>query len=192
MPSTRRPHSSIDAARSRRRRTASVPGLTVSPHSFSLGNLARSKRRTRAPARARTAAATEPAGPAPTIKTSSITARGAPPPLALARRRGFAALPSGTSLGPQAHHCSRGPTPARSRSAARLRRASLRRATPTRVPRWGPRASLGPQAHHCWRGPYLLQSTKCNHEATKTRKKKVILRDFVVAFDERGFPLLAG
>src|SRR5207249_11824184 len=35
--------------------------------------------------------------------------------------------------------CSRGPTPARSHSAARLRRASLRRATPTRLPRWGPR-----------------------------------------------------
>src|SRR5262249_44541394 len=33
----------------------------------------------------------------------------------------------------------RGPTPARSHSAARLRRASLRRATPTRLPRWGPR-----------------------------------------------------
>src|SRR5262249_48838840 len=33
---------------------------------------------------------------------SFFNARGAPPPLALARRRGFAALPSGASLGPQA------------------------------------------------------------------------------------------
>src|SRR2546428_7142149 len=89
----------------------------------------------------------------------AFTAHGAPPPLALARRRGFAALPSGASLGPQARslltgphprslslggaaspryppaprsgrrrvHCSRGPTPARSRSAARLRRATLPR-----------------------------------------------------------------
>src|SRR5206468_1739945 len=55
-------------------------------------------------------------------------ARGAPPPLALTRRPGFAGLPSGASLGPQALFlCSRGPTPARSHSAARLRRASLRR-----------------------------------------------------------------
>src|SRR2546427_7329360 len=78
MPSTRRPRSSIDAAISSRRRIASVPGLTVSPHNFSLGNVARSKSRTRAPARARTEAAPEPAGPAPTIRTSFITARGAP------------------------------------------------------------------------------------------------------------------
>src|SRR5205807_9935423 len=35
--------------------------------------------------------------------------------------------------------CSRGPTPARSHSAAPLRGAALRRATPTRLPRWGPR-----------------------------------------------------
>src|SRR5687767_773540 len=34
--------------------------------------------------------------------SASLSARGAPPPLALARRRGFAALPSGASLGPQA------------------------------------------------------------------------------------------
>jgi hypothetical protein len=34
--------------------------------------------------------------------SSFLTARGAPPPLALARRRGSAALPSGASLGPQA------------------------------------------------------------------------------------------
>src|SRR5206468_1696472 len=58
----------------------------------------------------------------------SLTARGAPPPLALARRRHSAALHSVASLGPQAlSHCSRGPTPARSRSAAPLRGASLRR-----------------------------------------------------------------
>src|SRR5438094_8324520 len=58
----------------------------------------------------------------------SSYARGAPPPLALARRPGVAGLPSGASLGPQALLlCSRGPTPTRSRSAARRRRASLRR-----------------------------------------------------------------
>src|SRR3989442_1676166 len=40
-----------------------------------------------------------------------LLARGAPPPLALTRRPGFAGLPSGASLGPQAlYHCSRGPT----------------------------------------------------------------------------------
>src|SRR5438093_645798 len=55
-------------------------------------------------------------------------ARGAPPPLALARRPGGAGLPSAASLGPQALLlCSRAPTPTRSRSAARRRRASLRR-----------------------------------------------------------------
>jgi hypothetical protein len=37
-----------------------------------------------------------------TALSSSINARGAPPPLARARRRGFAALPSGASRGPQA------------------------------------------------------------------------------------------
>src|SRR5437667_9895162 len=108
---------------------------------------------------------------------SLITARGAPPPLALARRPSFAGLPSsgppqrgcrggdpGTSLGPQALSllagpnvvCGAGAPPptllfgasaprnrlkaaARSRSAVRLRRATFQRATPTRLPRWGPR-----------------------------------------------------
>ncbi len=93
--------------------------------------------------------------------SSSISARGAPPPLALARRRGDAAVRSAASLGPQALWAglarptpnslslgaaatprfappprsgrrrsgqgSRGPTPARSRSAPRRRRGSLRR-----------------------------------------------------------------
>src|SRR5262249_11854117 len=59
-----------------------VPGLTVSPHILSRGNVARSTIRTRTPARAKTVAATLPAGPAPTITTSSTTARVAPPPLA--------------------------------------------------------------------------------------------------------------
>src|SRR5467141_2197568 len=65
--------------------------------------------------------------PAPRSGRGRSYARGAPPPLALTRRRGFAALPSGASLGPRALLCSRGPTPARSHSAARLCRASLRR-----------------------------------------------------------------
>src|SRR5262249_14175788 len=50
---------------------------------------------------------------------------GTPPPLARARRRAFAALPAGASRWPQALFNAPGdPTPARSRSAARLRRAS--------------------------------------------------------------------
>ena len=65
MPCTGSPRSSIDAERPRRRSSASAPGLSVSPHSLSRGNAARSIRRTRAPARASTVAATAPAGPAP-------------------------------------------------------------------------------------------------------------------------------
>ena len=53
------------------RSSASVPGLSVSPHSLSRGNRRDRSRRTRAPARARTVAATVPAGPAPTMRTSS-------------------------------------------------------------------------------------------------------------------------
>src|SRR5206468_4003614 len=69
-----------------------------------------------------------PMTPQRTVSVPFLTARGAPPPLALARRRRSAALHSVASLGPQAlSHCSRGPTPARSRSAAPLRGASLRR-----------------------------------------------------------------
>src|SRR5437773_8078868 len=50
------------------------------------------------------------------------------------------------SRGPTFSHGAGAPPPAqrlkavaRTRSAARLRRASLRQATPTRLPRWGPR-----------------------------------------------------
>src|SRR5438094_10534164 len=70
-----------------------------------------------------------PPAPRSGRRRSCLYARGAPPPLALARRRRCAALPSGASLGPQAllSLCSRGPTPARSRSAAPLRGATLRR-----------------------------------------------------------------
>src|SRR5947207_1087121 len=69
-----------------------------------------------------------PMTPQRTVSIPFLTARGAPPPLALARQRHSAALHSVASLGPQAlSHCSRGPTPARSRSAAPLRGASLRR-----------------------------------------------------------------
>src|SRR5262245_8081023 len=66
-----RPARSISAARPRRRRMPSVPGLSESPHSLSRGKLARSTIRTRAPARASTVAAIAPAGPAPTTRTSS-------------------------------------------------------------------------------------------------------------------------
>src|SRR5689334_1945650 len=55
------------------KRTA--PGFSVSPHNLSRGNSSRSIRSTRAPARAATNAAIEPAGPAPAIKRSSIDLR---------------------------------------------------------------------------------------------------------------------
>src|SRR5215470_16047577 len=74
MPATGRLHASSDAAIRSRFRIATVPGLTVSPHSLSRGNIARSTMRTRAPARARIVAATAPAGPAPTINTSASAA----------------------------------------------------------------------------------------------------------------------
>jgi hypothetical protein len=60
----------VDAATPERRRRASVPGLTVSPHSLSRGNVARSTMRTRAPAARQTMPGDAPAGPAPTIRTS--------------------------------------------------------------------------------------------------------------------------
>ena len=63
--------------------TRNAPGLSVSPHSLSRGNRARSNTRTR-PARARIGAASDPAGPAPTMTTSSI---------ALARSRGSQVRP---------------------------------------------------------------------------------------------------
>ena len=73
MPSTRRPRASIAAADAERvAARASVPGFTVSPHSLSRGKRARSMSRTRAPARASTIAAIAPAGPAPTIRSTSV------------------------------------------------------------------------------------------------------------------------
>ncbi len=51
---------------------ARAPGLSVSPQSLWRGNVARSKTRTRTPARARIVAASAPAGPAPTMMTSVI------------------------------------------------------------------------------------------------------------------------
>ena len=54
-------------------RDSPVPGLIVSPHSFARGNRARSSINTRAPPRASTVAAIEPAGPAPQTITSNIS-----------------------------------------------------------------------------------------------------------------------
>src|SRR5688572_4980777 len=58
----------------RRDSVHTAPGLSVSPHNLGLGKRARSKTRTRRPARDRTIAASDPAGPAPTITTSSMRA----------------------------------------------------------------------------------------------------------------------
>ena len=73
IPSTGIPRFSTLAARPSRRRTANAPGFNVSPHSLGLGNVARSIRQTRAPARASTVAATHPLGPAPITRTSIDT-----------------------------------------------------------------------------------------------------------------------
>src|SRR5262245_28475589 len=63
-----------------------------------------------------------------------IYARGAPPPLALTRRRGFAAVRSAASLGPQALDlCSRGPTPDESHRNA-VKRLSLTDSRPRMEP----------------------------------------------------------
>src|SRR4051812_2972119 len=70
MPRTGMAKARRSARRSRRSSSASDPGLTVSPHSLSRGNPARSINRTLAPARARISAAMLPAGPAPTPTTS--------------------------------------------------------------------------------------------------------------------------
>src|SRR6266540_4039454 len=70
MPSTQRLRASTSPPRPRRFRIPSAPGLIVSPHSLSRGKVARSIRRTRAPARARMMPAIAPAGPAPTMTTS--------------------------------------------------------------------------------------------------------------------------
>src|SRR5437867_1702639 len=51
------------------------------------------------------------ARPHPHAQQDLFTARGAPPPLALTRRPGFAGLPSGASLGPQALFTARGAPP---------------------------------------------------------------------------------
>jgi hypothetical protein len=68
------------------------------------------------------------------VPLAFLTARGAPPPLALARRRRYAALPSSASLGPQALLTARGAPPPL--ALARQRRYA---ALPSS-------ASLGPQA----------------------------------------------
>src|SRR3954470_7450866 len=75
MPRTGMADARRSARRSRRSSSASDPGLTVSPHSLSRGNLARSINRTLAPARARISAAMLPAGPAPTTTTSVDAAK---------------------------------------------------------------------------------------------------------------------
>src|SRR5438093_6514637 len=64
-----------------------------------LGGDGRGLRRSRLPIACQAKSRTTPT--CPTCPTF-FHARGAPPPLALARRRGFAALPSAASLGPQA------------------------------------------------------------------------------------------
>src|SRR4051812_25698053 len=71
MPPTRSPRATTPALRPRCSSRASAPGLTVSPHNLSRGKTARSTIRTRTPACASTAPATLPAGPAPTIRTST-------------------------------------------------------------------------------------------------------------------------
>ena len=65
-----KPHRSMSLIMPRRRSSASAPGLRLSPHSLSRGNVARSTMSTRTPARASTVAATLPAGPPPTITMS--------------------------------------------------------------------------------------------------------------------------
>src|SRR6185436_6890107 len=73
MPSTGSAAASNASASPSRRSTASAPGLIVSPHSLSRGKRARSSISTRAPPRASTVAATDPAGPAPQTITSYIS-----------------------------------------------------------------------------------------------------------------------
>src|SRR6266545_371227 len=72
MPSTGMASGSMRSNRSRLFRIATAPGLIVSPHSLLRGNFARSSISTRAPPRASTVAAAEPAGPAPQTITSNI------------------------------------------------------------------------------------------------------------------------
>src|SRR5262249_53592248 len=71
IPSTRDATASTARHSPRCRRIATVPGLIVSPHNLSRGNLARSTISTRAPPRASTVAATLPAGPAPQMMASN-------------------------------------------------------------------------------------------------------------------------
>src|SRR4051812_5920185 len=75
MPRTGTATARRSARSSRPSSSASDPGFTVSPHSLSRGNRARSINRTRAPARARISAAMLPAGPAPTTTTSVDAAK---------------------------------------------------------------------------------------------------------------------
>src|SRR2546426_12052891 len=65
---------------------------------------------------------------------------------------------------------------ARARSAARLRRASLRRATPTRLPRWGLRRlalAAGAQS-----SPFVLGSMRASRrsfaQATRSARAKAL------------------
>src|SRR5439155_26878746 len=66
--------------------------------------------------------------------------------------------------------CSRGPSPARTRSAAPLRGASLRRATSTRVPRWDPGTSLGPQAL----SPLAVEAAGHQTQRSQARHEEVV------------------
>ncbi len=66
---------------------ATAPGFSVSPHNLSRGKSSRSMMRTRAPARASTSAAMEPAGPAPATMASSTI--GSPASAACGPTRGL-------------------------------------------------------------------------------------------------------
>src|SRR3954469_3386384 len=75
MPRTGTANARRSARRPRASSSASDPGLTVSPHSLSRGNVERSISRTVSPARASVSAAMLPAGPAPTMTTSVDAAK---------------------------------------------------------------------------------------------------------------------
>jgi hypothetical protein len=57
----------------RRSNTGQLDGFKQSPHTFSRGNLSRSRTSVCKPARAQNAAQLDPAGPPPTIATSKIS-----------------------------------------------------------------------------------------------------------------------
>jgi hypothetical protein len=65
--------SQIRRASPRRASTGQHDGFKQSPHTFSRGNLSRSRTSVRKPARAQKAAQLDPAGPPPTIATSKIS-----------------------------------------------------------------------------------------------------------------------